>query len=229
MTSNLPGWLLSLSFMDCLLRSVLKRWTNTVLMSETTCSFYFLGDLTQSCGVTCQWLADDQGGALLHRAPPSQGPEPSSGACQRSAESLSNFILVCFSNSNRAGETPVTCGLPPFLITLLASTVCGRPTHGVQWDSKSKLIVKKPHLNQNILWTEEEQWCSKNENHEEILNTTWNVRELCVCVSVCVCVCVCARARARYGSQMIVWRLRPIQCTVGPSEWLPTAAMFSYI
>ena len=121
MTSNLPGWLLSLSFMDCL-RSISKRCTNTVLMSETTCSFYFLGDLTQSCGVTCQWLADDQGGALLQRAPRSQGPELSSGTCQHSAESLSNFILVCFSNSNRAGETPVTCGLPPFLITV---SICG--------------------------------------------------------------------------------------------------------
>ena len=104
-------------------------------------------------------------------------------------------------------------------LSLLASAVCGRPTHGVQWDSKSKLIIKKPHLNQNILWTEEEQWCSKKANCEEILNTTWNVRELCVC----------ARARARYGSQMIVWRLRPIQCTMGPSVWLPAAAMFSYI
>ena len=161
-----------------------------------------MGGLIQACGVKHQWLADDQGIALLHTASHSQVPELSSVACRCSVKSLSNFILVCFSNSNRAGEIPVTCGLPPFLAILLTSTgpqehriMVGPPHMGLsETQRKSKLIVKKPHLNQNILWTQEKQWCSKNASHQEILNTSWNVREPCVCV--CVCVWVRAHARA---------------------------------
>lgn len=85
--------------MDSLLRSISKCWTNTVLMSETTCFFYFLmGGLIQACGVKRPRIAWWPGRSTTahcstHHTSPSSVQWPASA----SVKSLSNFILVHFS------------------------------------------------------------------------------------------------------------------------------------